>query len=403
MNAKDKIATGRAKARSMWRYMDAALYSLVPYEAPGFGTLGVSHDWKLFYDPEIVAVWTIDELATVLLHEVSHLLRNHPARREKIGVTDEWLGVWGQAADCEIDDDLIAAGFRLPTKPFTPCWPQNMGLQPGLTAEFYFRELQKRGHQPAPNQYVCGSCRDGHGASDKAGGNPPPGSAGGGRSEAESNRIRQTVAEAIVAHTKSQGRVPGGWVRWAGEMTKPPVVRWQDQLAHIARSAAGAIAGATDYSFSRLSRRQAGVGFGIGRPVIPSLRSPRPLVKFAVDTSGSMSDQNVADAVIEAGGILKSLGCPIEFLACDAAVHATKQVRTIQDIIPLIKGGGGTDFHPIFDHITKTKPRPDLLVIGTDGGGSAPTTPPPYRVIWLLVNKSDVAPVPWGKTIHVKL
>lgn len=399
MNAKDKLAAGRAKARKIWRYYDTAIYSMIPREAPGLGTVGVTDDWQLHYDPAFIMAYSVDELAVAILHEAGHLLRNHGDRAKKMGVTDEQKHVWNLAGDCELNDDFEAANLKLPHKPgkFEAVYPKTYQLQNGMTAEWYFRELMKKAIVVPPGYVGCGTCAHGGKADPKA----PPGE---GRSMADSNRIRQAVAEAVVSEaSRGRGSVPAGMARWAGEITKPAVIRWQDQFAHVARSVYGAMAGHTDYFFGKPSRKQSGVGYGIGKPVMPALRSPRPVVKFAVDTSGSMSEKNVTDAIIEAGGILKTLGCPIEFIACDAAVHAAKTVRTVQEIIPLIKGGGGTDFVPIFEHIAKSRPPPDILVVATDGMGRAPELAPRFKVIWLLMNSGDRAPVAWGKTIHVNV
>jgi predicted metal-dependent peptidase len=51
-----------------------ALYSLVPVERRGLGTLAVDRWWRLYYDPEAVAAWDVRELAGVLYHEVTHML-----------------------------------------------------------------------------------------------------------------------------------------------------------------------------------------------------------------------------------------------------------------------------------------------------------------------------------------
>ena len=74
-------------------------------------------------------------------------------------------------------------------------------------------------------------------------------------------------------------------------------------------------------------------------------------------------------------------------------------VRPIEPL-PVPKGGGGTDFRPVFDHIEKNEVAPDVLVFFTDTWGEFPAEPPPYPVLWIV----DVpgAHVPWGEMIHVK-
>ena len=64
-----------------------------------------------------------------------------------------------------------------------------------------------------------------------------------------------------------------------------------------------------------------------------------------------------------------------------------------------IKGGGGTDFRPVFEYVRKKSLNPDLLLFFTDGYGDAPDNPPPYPVMWVLANDSR-PPAPWGRVTH---
>ena len=58
--------------------------------------------------------------------------------------------------------------------------------------------------------------------------------------------------------------------------------------------------GHTDYTYTRISRRQAAAG-----PVIlPALRRPVPRVGIVVDTSGSVDDGLLAQALGEIDGVL---------------------------------------------------------------------------------------------------
>jgi hypothetical protein len=83
-----------------------------------------------------VARHTVEENATLLIHEVGHLLRDHEARKRAAGITDHRR--WNTAGDCEINDDLHAEGLPLPGDPPLPA---KYGLESGATAETYYREL----------------------------------------------------------------------------------------------------------------------------------------------------------------------------------------------------------------------------------------------------------------------
>ena len=74
----------------------------------------------------------------MLIHEVSHLLRDHESRRKSAAATDERL--WNTAGDCEINDDLAAEGLPLPGDPPQPA---KFGLDTGASAEVYYHRLYK--------------------------------------------------------------------------------------------------------------------------------------------------------------------------------------------------------------------------------------------------------------------
>ncbi len=72
-------------------YLAAALWALQPCGLPGFaefmpGPFAVDDRWRLLFDPEVVENGTlsVDELAGILYHEVSHLIRDHPARAKAL-------------------------------------------------------------------------------------------------------------------------------------------------------------------------------------------------------------------------------------------------------------------------------------------------------------------------------
>jgi predicted metal-dependent peptidase len=231
-----------------------------------------------------------------------------------------------------------------------------------------------------------------------------------GRTPAEQRAIQRQVAEAVrAAAAKGRGDVPGGLVRWAEEFLKPPKVDWRTKLGEVCRTAVKYRAGATTYTYSRPCRRQAVYGFGPGRPILPDMVQPVPRVAIAVDTSGSMSPRELADAVCEADGILKAIGASATFIACDATVGALREVRTRREVLAALVGGGGTDFRPVFEAVEKLRPRPEVVVFATDGQGPAPARPPAgVKTVWLLVGRGAQKPwfptgtQPWGEFVEIK-
>ena len=65
------------------------------------------------------------------------------------------------------------------------------------------------------------------------------------------------------------------------------------------------------------------------------------------------------------------------------------------------RGGGGTDFRPVFRYVDEhPELDPALLIYFTDGFGDCPERPPAYPVMWLLTE--DGREQPWGQSVHFK-
>jgi predicted metal-dependent peptidase len=440
---RDKLATARLTARRMYPYFSAALLNLIPREAAGLGTLGVTENMVLLWDPEAVSGWSQAQLVGVLVHEVGHVLRAHAQRARALGVVGQdgrpidpvLARVWNLAGDCEINDDLLKAHpdcfdaeKKCPACAAKECkahgvLPSTFGLEDGLTAEAYYSDLRQKKEEEmrgeladalaqlagvacdgdpqkgAPSRGRCGSC-----AGNPVDGEPSQAAENDGRSEVEVQRVRKEVAEAIREEArKGRGSVPDGWARWAEATLSPPKVRWQDKLARLCRNAVAWKAGAVDLTHRRPSRRQWGIGTGAGRPLVPSLHAPVPQVGVVVDTSGSMGESELSAALRETKGIMTGIGARVLFSANDAAVHELKAVSNWQELPKLLKGGGGTDFRPPFLAMEKARYRPDVVVFITDGVGPAPEVEPTWcKTIWLLVGQHRQRPCAWGSFIELE-
>lgn len=244
----------------------------------------------------------------------------------------------------------------------------------------------------------CGSC-----AGHQTPGEPETGeAASGGRSEAEVEQLRRQVAEEVRREAEAgRGNIPGGLKLWADAKLGKPKVPWQRKLRKVCRRAITVRPGAVDYRYSAPSKRQAGVGYGPGRAVMPGLIQPIPQVAFVLDTSGSMGPARVKAALEEAIGIIKSVGAEVQFCACDAAVHEIAKVKNGKELLKLVTGGGGTDFRPAFKALAQSTPKPELVVFATDGAGPAPAVEPKgMKVIWLLVDHYS-EPATWGTKIEI--
>lgn len=112
--ARNRLAAGRIRAMEKAPYLSTALLSLEPREIIGFGTFAVDQKWILYYDPQKCLDWTVDEIAAVWLHEISHVIRDHAGRFNATGDSASKAEYFNISADAAINSDLRDMGVSLP-------------------------------------------------------------------------------------------------------------------------------------------------------------------------------------------------------------------------------------------------------------------------------------------------
>lgn len=423
-------------------YFGVVLRGLVRRESTVIPTLAVSKYGVLLWNPEWVGKQTVEVLAFGLCHETMHVLLKHFDRAEALGIKLEpgqrpsrdlrrKAVMVNYAEDACINEELrklaaqvTSGGKAAPvTLPEDWIYPDTLKQPDGLIMEDRYRRLldqvqqaqqdeegegegegkgdgegEGEGEGKGVGQGACGSCT----------GRPLPGEpagAGDGRSEAEMARYRRETAEAVREHAtrKGRGTVPGGLLIWADEMLTPPKVDWRTQLARIVRAAIAYRPGAVDLCYTRPSRRQAGLGFGVGVPVVPAFRAPIPQVAVVLDTSGSMSLDDLRAGCAELSGVLQAVGAAVTFCVCDADVHGVREVDSISTAIGMLKGGGGTSMTPAFEALAVHRPTPEVVIVLTDGliGDGYPAIEPAFPTVWVVVGGHNERPCPWGEVVFV--
>jgi len=151
-----------------------------------------------------------------------------------------------------------------------------------------------------------------------------------------------------------------------------------------------------DYSYTRPSIRR-------GDPaVFPGLHSEEIDLVVAVDTSGSIRESEIGQFFSEINAIKGQVRARIALLCCDADIDEESPVFfEAWDEFKFegrVKGGGGTDFRPVFRWIDQQDMKPDTLVYFTDACGEFPEREPPYPTVWLVKGKEKV---PFGVRIQL--
>ncbi|WP_086821645.1 VWA-like domain-containing protein [Allokutzneria sp. NRRL B-24872] len=367
----EKLFAARLHAVRARPYLATALFALHVVESRHVPTMAVDRHWRCYVSPAFVDSTSLEELAAVWVHEVSHLLRDHHGRGDRFAVKHELSGPGERlrmniAADFEINDDIFDEALPRPEGAVVPSM---LWLNEGELMEDYLRQFRLG---PYTDQFAwldCGSGADGLEREWDLGADGAH-----GLTEQERDAVRFRVAQGIKA---SPGDVPRGWKRWAEEAFHPPQP-WRELLGAAVRTAVSGPGVGEDYTYGRPSRRSAGLP-GV---ILPSLRRKPPRVRVIVDTSGSVSDSELGSALVEIAAIVRAVGGRrdlVSVLSCDAAAHVTHQLCRAEGI-PLV-GGGGTDLRTGFATALRTSPRPDAVVVLTDGQTPWPEAQPACRTV----------------------
>ena len=289
-----------------------------------------------------------DQLESVVAHEVLHCALLHLFRR---GERDPMR--WNYACDYAVNSMLKEDGFRLHEK-----WLYDKKYK-GLTAEKIYEILPK-------NISMANFISD---LLEQFGKNEDGTPKSAEQMERDWREIVVTAAE------KNRGNTPGGMQEFIDEFyfTKIP---WQQILYRFLQDGKGNN-DFTAYPFNRAH---------IYREVfLPSMTGDYIEVVVGIDTSGSMSTEDLRWAFGETRALLSSFGeYKVYFYQFDCAIHETKEIEADSDMPTMAVGRGGTSFVPMFDDIEAKELDNLPIIVFTDLDGEMPKREK-QNVYWMVL------------------
>ena len=369
---------------------------------------------RILYGPAFVESLTPAELEGVLAHEVMHCALAHHCRR---GNRDR--RGWNEAADYATNPILLKNNFVL---------PQGALVDPaydGLSAEDIYAQLIKNSDAGAgqSSNSQAGSGGQGQQGGSAASSSTPAQSSnapGTGRSgmpvegsygpggigevldatddqgdpvsPAEIVRLQHEwgiAAEQAVRMAKACGHEPAS-VERALTAVRESRQAWREILRDFVAST-----NASDYRWSPPNRRHIAAGL-----YLPSIhRSGVGPIVIAVDTSGSIGDEELAQFAGEISSIADDAQPEvIHVVYCDAAVQSSQDFKAGDTIQLEPKGGGGTDFRPVFRWVEEQQLQPTCLIYLTDLCCYSYPPAPDYPVLWATDSRRTA---PFGETLHI--
>jgi predicted metal-dependent peptidase len=363
----------RIVAQSRWPYLSTLLFNLKIVESHELPTLAVDEGWRMYYSPEFVMDQTPEALATMVLHEALHCVNQHGPRFRALTQPSERHVAWNSAGDVGINHVLDEA--HMPWGDFEPLRFSHLSkfdVKPEMATEkIYFTIVDYINEHPDEfqSQSDCGSVVGGkardYEIARSDSGNPAI------KSD-QQDVIRDQVAQEILnyARIKGIGSLPGFLLRWAEDLLEPKI-DWRKAFAGAFRSSLATVLGRRDYVYTRPSRRQSAMRTGSHEIILPSMRKPAPpAIAIVVDTSGSVSIDEIKMFLTEVDGIVKANGISsgVTVIPCDMEVGEIQKLRSRGAITTLrLHGGGGTDMGVGIAAAGLLRPTPKIIVVFTDG------------------------------------
>ncbi len=133
---------------------------------------------------------------------------------------------------------------------------------------------------------------------------------------------------------------------------------------------------------------------------LPSSISQRFKLVIAVDSSGSVDENLLNEFLNELNFLMNTIpSYEINLLVCDDKINSHQVFYSGDRLEVDLKGGGATDFRPVFEFVQDNLQDIQLLLYFSDLEGIFPKEEPSYEVKWISPNEKEV---PFGEIIVLK-
>lgn len=403
---KDKIITARIELLSQHPFFGQLAQYLYPTATDSIETAAVDGESQFLINPKFGMSCNINDMLFVVVHETMHLATSTHSRFPEYGNKQ----IWNIASDIAINYIILnkdhGAGIDLPREdlivPLYKGFEKYWGL---ATEEIYYRLLKESKDCP-----VCNGSGSGESGNSKSGGSGQPGSSRShsgdcpfkgfwvdesgsmcgsaeGMTEDQVNQWKRRISNA-AAQARQAGNLPGALDYFVTDLLQPKK-NWKRELRMETCKALR-----RRYDWKRISRRTAGIVRTPGQsPYLPS-------ALLYMDTSGSMSDNDLREAINEMAEIVRIAGGRATLILGDAEIYYSGEI-SLKELSKLPVQRGGTNFIPLFEHIEEKKLKPSVLVGFSDLEGPFPACTPDFPVIWCRP-KGWKAKAPFGRIIDIE-
>ena len=377
---------------------------------------GVSIDsfpFRMTVNPLLLGLRTLPEMIYIFCHEIEHIVLNHPADAIKLNPQKDpriahRLNV---AMDVSINDRLTADSklnnfdvIKEPEDVFTSAALRknfNIHVKDLQAFDYYFNRISEHNNGIIPNNamkiiihnendkdeiitepkrkgMVCVPCWTENTDSDEV-----------------ADVVRKFVSDVCKGMSDyMRGTLPEHQKDSLKKLLAPPTVSWEQLLKRFV----GTIPSGRRKTRTRLSRRQP-ERYDISGSVNDRIIK----IVVAIDTSASMSNEDLERVMVEIFDIIGSRKSAITIIECDAEIQRVYKVSSAKDVSFDVQGRGGTSFTPVIEYVNSNRYfRDAILIYFTDGMGERSIPRPlTQRIMWVLQNKNCKLSVtiPYGEVL----
>jgi predicted metal-dependent peptidase len=340
----------------------------------------------IYFNPYILLSCTMEEMKSVIKHEVYHIISMHHKRARDLRKQYSNLAV-NLAMDISVNqyiNKLPAWAEKLESVALS----YNVDLREGWTLEKYTKVIQEgidklNKVKTDKSQHTSNKSEGDMGENSSA----IVHDISTAHDKWNENQFEIDDAQFIevtkkIIQNSIRGTIPKGVEGLINNLLQKPEISWKDYL----RRMLGTIPSGNKKTITRKDRRQ---------PERLELRGKlnryTAHIVVAIDISGSMTDEEISKIMNEILNLVKVFPSTITIVECDSEIRRVYEVKKIKDVRQKLNTKGGTRYSPVFQHMFQQSLNNSILVYFTDGLGESKLSIDliKHKTLWVLTSNKN--------------
>ena len=374
-----------------------------------------SFPFRMTVNPLLLGLKALPEMIYIFCHEIEHIVLNHPADAIKYNPKKDPSTAYrlNVAMDVSINDRLTADSrlnnfdvIKEPKDVFTSAALRknfNIHVKDLQAFDYYFNRIPEQnglipGNEITPSKIIFKKENDQEEIitePKRKGMVYVPFWTENTDSDEVADIVRKFVSDVCEGMSDyMRVTLPEHQKENLKKLLAPPTLSWEQLLKRFV----GTIPSGHRKTRTRLSRRQPeryDISGSINDRIIK--------IVVAIDTSASMSNEDLERVMVEIFDIIGSRKSAITIIECDAEIQRVYKVSSVKDVSFDVQGRGGTSFTPVIEYVNSNRYfRDAILIYFTDGMGERSIPRPlTQRIMWVLQDKNCKLSVtiPYGEVL----